>query len=88
MIDIEKLKALAALPGDIGRNELAFWMAENANEIIRELEEARKDAETMPENCVHVQLDKNGFRVVGIRCKDEAQLKDLKELGQYLVRGY
>jgi hypothetical protein len=57
-------------------------------ELRRELEEARKDAATIPKNCVHMQWDKNGRRMVGIRCKDEAQLPMLEEAAHDLARGW
>lgn len=37
-IDLAKLKSLAAEPGDIGRNNLAFWMADHAQDIISTIE--------------------------------------------------
>jgi uncharacterized LabA/DUF88 family protein len=45
MVDLQELKRLAEIPGDIGRNELAFWMADHAHEFIAEVESLRRQLE-------------------------------------------
>lgn len=57
MIDIEALKELAAAPGDTGYEYLAYRMADNANEIIGEMEEARKRITSL-EEALEFMLDR------------------------------
>jgi hypothetical protein len=67
MIDLDELKKLAKLPGDIGYNKMAFWMADHAQEIIAEIERLRTRLEVDPRH----NYDGIDCRDVTIKYQDE-----------------
>jgi hypothetical protein len=67
MIDLDELKRLVGLPGDIGYNKMAFWMADHAQEIIAEIERLQARLEVDPRH----NYDGIDCRDVTIRLQDE-----------------
>lgn len=84
-MDLEELKKRLRHHDDARLYREADALMSEAADAIESLQ---RELATMPPNCVHVQIDKDGRRIVGIRCEDEAELPWLNELGQDLVRGW
>lgn len=73
--------ALAAgLPPMTDQNDLKT----EVERLKRELEAVRK---SIPDNCIHVQLDPDGRRIVGIRCNDPEKVEALRLEGHKILRG-